>query len=130
MIAPMASPHDLADWLRALPAALPLPSVLPDARIVGGAVRDVLLGDGGAAVDLDLVVEGDAVEAARRLCAALGGELVVHDRFGTATVEAGGHVYDLATARAESYAHPGALPDVRPGTLQEDLLRRDFTVNA
>ena len=81
-------------------------------------------------MDLDLVIEGDAVEAARRLGAALDGELTVHDRFGTATVEAGGHVYDLATARAESYARPGALPDVRPGTLEQDLLRRDFTVNA
>ena len=56
--------------------------------------------------------------------------MTVHDRFGTATVSAAGHVYDLATARAESYPRPGALPDVRPGTLREDLLRRDFTVNA
>lgn len=128
MIAPMASSPDLADWLRALPAAAPLPDVLPEARIVGGAVRDLLLG--GTPEDLDLVIEGDAVEAGRRLAAALDGSLVVHDRFGTATVTAGGHVYDLATARAETYARPGALPDVRPGTLEEDLLRRDFTVNA
>jgi tRNA nucleotidyltransferase (CCA-adding enzyme) len=128
MIAPMASSPDLADWLRALPAAAPLPDVLPEARIVGGAVRDLLLG--GTPEDLDLVIEGDAVEAARRLADALGGLVTVHDRFGTATVDAGGHVYDLATARAETYARPGALPDVRPGTLEEDLLRRDFTVNA
>src|SRR6185369_5978319 len=85
---------------------------------------------GRAAVDRDLVVEGDAVAAARQLATALGGSLVVHEAFGTAAVAAGGHVYDLATARAESYARPGALPDVRPGTLEEDLLRRDFTVNA
>ncbi len=129
MIAPMASSPDLAPRVRALPAAVPLAGVLPDAWIVGGAVRDLLLGR-DVAVDLDLVIEGDAVAAARRLCGALDGTLVVHDRFGTATVEAGGHVYDLATARAESYATPGALPDVRPGTLEEDLLRRDFTVNA
>ncbi|HKG39475.1 MAG TPA: hypothetical protein VKB25_10835 [Conexibacter sp.] len=124
----MASSPDLADWLRALPAAAPLPDVLPEARIVGGAVRDLLLG--GTPEDLDLVIEGDAVEAAQRLGEALGGSVTVHERFGTATVEAGGHVYDFATARVETYARLGALPDVRPGTLEEDLLRRDFTVNA
>lgn len=129
MIASMASSPDLARRLRALPAAAPVFGVLPHAWIVGGAVRDLLL-DRGAAVDLDLVIEGDAVEAAAQLSAALGGSLTVHDRFGTATVEAGGHVYDLATARAETYARPGALPDVRPGTVEEDLARRDFTVNA
>jgi tRNA nucleotidyltransferase (CCA-adding enzyme) len=128
MIAPMASSPDLARRVRSLPAAAPLLGALPGAWIVGGAVRDALLG--GVPGDLDIVVEGDAVAAARRLCAALGGSLVVHDRFGTAAVEAGGHVYDLATARGESYARPGALPDVRPGTLEEDLRRRDFTVNA
>ncbi|MGN6187314.1 MAG: hypothetical protein ACTHOE_00300 [Conexibacter sp.] len=115
--------------LRSLPAAVLVADVLPHAWVVGGAVRDRLLGR-EAAVDLDLVVEGDAVAAARQLAAALGGSLVVHDAFGTASVEAGDHVYDLATARAESYARPGALPDVRPGTIEEDLLRRDFTVNA
>src|SRR6478672_4013965 len=120
MIAPMASSPDL----RSLPACAPLLDVLPHAWVVGGAVRDALLG--GAPGDLDLVVEGDAVQAAQRLCAALDGELVVHERFGTATVTAGGHAYDLASARAERYARPGALPDVRPGTLEEDLLRRDF----
>ena len=129
MIDLMGPSPDLAPRVRALPSAVPVAVVLPHAWIVGGAVRDLLLGR-EAAVDLDLVIEGDAVAAVRRLCAALGGALVVHDRFGTATVEAGGHVYDLATARAETYAAPGALPDVRPGTLEEDLLRRDFTVNA
>jgi tRNA nucleotidyltransferase (CCA-adding enzyme) len=117
--------------LRAVPAAIPLLAQMEAKEgvwIVGGAVRDLLLGDDP--VDLDLVVEGDAVAVAQRLADALGGELVVHDRFGTATVRAGGHAYDLAPARAESYAHPGALPDVRPASLAEDLLRRDFTVNA
>jgi tRNA nucleotidyltransferase (CCA-adding enzyme) len=129
MIAPMGSSPDLADRLRALPAAAPLPDALPDAWIVGGAVRDLLLGR-GSGVDLDLLIEGDAVVAAGRLSAALGGTLVVHERFGTATVAARGFVYDLAGARAETYARPGALPEVRPGTLEEDLRRRDFTVNA
>jgi tRNA nucleotidyltransferase (CCA-adding enzyme) len=129
MIAPMGSSPDL----RSLPAAAPLLDALdadPRVWVVGGAVRDLLLGGAAAVVDLDLVVEGDAVELARQLGEALGGAVVVHDRFGTATVEAGGHVYDLATARAESYGRPGALPDVRPGTIEDDLLRRDFTVNA
>ncbi|HEX4806758.1 MAG TPA: hypothetical protein VFU94_12735 [Conexibacter sp.] len=126
----MTPPPDLAWRVRALPAAAPLLDVLPHAWVVGGAVRDLLLGAGGAVVDLDLVVEGDAVAAAERLSAVLDGSLTVHDRFGTATVSAAGHVYDLATARAESYARPGALPDVRPGTIEEDIARRDFTVNA
>lgn len=127
----MTTPADLSNRLRELPAAAPLLPVLaahPEVRIVGGAVRDLLLG--GAPVDLDLVVDGDAAAVAHDLAAQLDGELQVHDRFGTATVRAGGRSYDVVRARAESYVRPGALPDVRPGTLAEDLLRRDFTVNA
>ena len=117
----------LLDRVRTLPAAKPLLGRLRgDARVhlVGGAVRDLLLG--GAPLDLDLVVEGDAGEVA----AALGGELKAFDRFGTATVVLDGFSYDIAGARRETYAHPGALPDVEPAPLAEDLLRRDFTVNA
>jgi tRNA nucleotidyltransferase (CCA-adding enzyme) len=113
--------------LRALPAAQPLFAALSDADgvyLVGGAVRDLLLG--GSPVDLDLVVEGDAAE----LAASLGGSVRAHDRFGTSTATVNGFVYDIARARTESYAHPGALPDVAPATLAEDLRRRDFTVNA
>jgi tRNA nucleotidyltransferase (CCA-adding enzyme) len=93
-------------------------------RLVGGAVRDLLLER--APRELDLVVEGDVDAAAVRL----GGEITAHDRFGTARVQSDGCAYDLVRARAETYAHPGALPDVRPGTLDEDLRRRDVTVNA
>jgi tRNA nucleotidyltransferase (CCA-adding enzyme) len=92
--------------------------------LVGGAVRDLLLN--GAAFDLDLVIEGDAGAFARRL----DPDARVHDRFGTATFAVDGFTYDVARARAESYAWPGALPDVRPASLPEDLLRRDFTANA
>jgi tRNA nucleotidyltransferase (CCA-adding enzyme) len=92
--------------------------------LVGGAVRDLLLG--GQPYDLDVVVEGDAAGLARRL----GGEHVVHDRFGTSTASVGGFSYDIARARTETYARPGALPDVAPAALDEDLRRRDFTVNA
>jgi tRNA nucleotidyltransferase (CCA-adding enzyme) len=93
-------------------------------HLVGGAVRDLLLEREPR--ELDLVVEGDVDAAGARL----GGEVTAHDRFGTALVRADGCAFDLVRARAESYAHPGALPDVRPGTLDEDLRRRDVTINA
>src|SRR4051794_33719546 len=95
------------------------------AYLVGGAVRDLLLGREDRA-DIDVVVEGDVAAIA----AALGGEARSHERFGTATVRVGDLVADLAAARAESYAHPGALPEVRPAALADDLARRDFSVNA
>jgi len=96
--------------------------------VVGGAVRDLLLDlEPG---DLDLVVEGDAVPVARRAATRLGGEVVVHDRFGTATVRGAGIAFDLAGARSETYPRPGALPEVELGAaLEDDLARRDFTVN-
>ncbi|HEY5054315.1 MAG TPA: hypothetical protein VII45_13000 [Solirubrobacterales bacterium] len=92
--------------------------------LVGGAVRDLLLGRGRA--DLDLVVEHDAAGLAARL----GSDVVEHDRFATAKVNLDGHEIDIATARTETYAAPGALPDVRPAGLLDDLARRDFTINA
>ncbi len=95
-----------------------------DAYLVGGAVRDALLGRQRA--DLDLVVVGDHLPLAR----ALGGRLREHDRFGTATVSLGDRVIDVVRARSESYPHPGALPEVRPSDLATDLARRDFSINA
>jgi tRNA nucleotidyltransferase (CCA-adding enzyme) len=93
--------------------------------VVGGAVRDQLLGRGRA--DLDLVVVGDAGALAR----ALGATPVEHERFATAKVELDGREVDLATARTETYAEPGALPVVAPAaSIEEDLGRRDFSVNA
>jgi tRNA nucleotidyltransferase (CCA-adding enzyme) len=93
--------------------------------LVGGAVRDLLLGRGR--VDVDLVVEGDAGALAERL----GADVVSHARFGTAKVKLDGHEVDVASARAESYPAPGALPVVEPGAdLAADLRRRDFTINA
>ncbi|MBI4299995.1 MAG: CCA tRNA nucleotidyltransferase, partial [Chloroflexi bacterium] len=96
--------------------------------LVGGALRDLLLGRSGP--DMDLVVEGDALRLAEALAAKLGARAIFHRRFGTAKLHKGSLVMDLATARAESYAHPGALPTVRPGALKDDLFRRDFTINA
>lgn len=93
--------------------------------VVGGAVRDLLLGRGRA--ELDLVIVGDAAEMAARL----GADPVEHERFATAKVRLDGHEIDVATARTESYARPGALPDVAPAaTIEADLARRDFTINA
>jgi tRNA nucleotidyltransferase (CCA-adding enzyme) len=120
-------PDVLLQRITALPAARPLMRRLNDTdtiHLVGGAVRDLLLGTDPT--ELDLVVEADAAE----LAAKLGGRIRSHDRFGTATVALDGHVYDIARSRRETYAHPGALPDVEPAPLTEDLRRRDFTVNA
>jgi tRNA nucleotidyltransferase (CCA-adding enzyme) len=122
------APTTLAEQVRSLPATEPVLARLGDEAhrvyVVGGAVRDLLLG--GRPLDLDLVTEGDTAE----LCARLEEGAVIHDRFGTCTVSVEGHTYDLARARRERYPHPGALPDVEPAGLEEDLLRRDFTVNA
>ena len=99
--------------------------------LVGGPVRDWLLGR--PVRDVDLLVEGEGAPQAARLArsaAPRGTRTIAHERFGTVRVESRGGAIDLASARAESYEHPGALPTVRPGTLEEDLLRRDFTVNA
>jgi tRNA nucleotidyltransferase (CCA-adding enzyme) len=92
--------------------------------LVGGAVRDLLLGR--EPLDLDLAVDGSAGELTQRL----GGSPELHDRFGTATVTRNGVRYDIAQTRAESYPVPGALPEVRPARIGADLRRRDFTVNA
>ena len=85
----------------------------PGVHVVGGAVRDALLGRMPA--ELDLVVEGDAEPVARRAAERLGGEVTVHERFGTATVHAPPAVFDVTSARAETYPAPGALPEVRLG---------------
>jgi tRNA nucleotidyltransferase (CCA-adding enzyme) len=105
--------------------------------LVGGAVRDLLLGRPN--LDFDLVVEGDAPRLARQLAKkerpggenSKGGERVtVHRQFGTAKFSRGGFNIDLITARSETYARPGALPTVQPGTIRDDLHRRDFSINA
>ena len=99
---------------------------------VGGLVRDLLRGRLAAEPrDLDLAVEGDGRLLARRLGRALGGRVREHESFLTATVTLpDGRRVDLATARRERYRRPGALPLVEPATLDEDLARRDFSVNA
>ncbi len=98
------------------------------AYLVGGVVRDLFLKRRN--LDLDLVVEGDALPLARQLAKGRDGKLVTHPRFGTATFQYGAYSIDLVTARSETYAEPGALPTVKPGSIQDDLFRRDFSINA
>jgi tRNA nucleotidyltransferase (CCA-adding enzyme) len=109
---------------------LAVADVRPDVALVGGAVRDLLLER--TPHELDVVVSGDVASVVAELAArADGARTTAHERFGTAVVQWGESVrIDVAERRAESYAHPGALPDVRPGTVAEDLARRDFSVNA
>ena len=106
------------------------------AYAVGGCVRDWLLG-WDRTPDVDVVVEGDGIRLAHLLAQALGATLSVHEQFGTATlnVQDGSDVVhlqriDVASCRRETYAKPAAYPRVTPGTLQDDLFRRDFTINA
>jgi tRNA nucleotidyltransferase (CCA-adding enzyme) len=96
--------------------------------IVGGVVRDLLLGYPN--FDLDLVIEGDAIELAQHIAEISQAKLLTHPRFGTAKLNYGNFSIDMATARGETYAKPGALPRVTPGTLHDDLFRRDFSINA
>jgi len=96
--------------------------------IVGGVVRDLLLGYPN--FDLDLVVEGDAVKLAQKVAETSQANLLAHHRFGTAKLRYENFTLDMATARKETYARPGALPTVTPGTLKDDLIRRDFSINA
>jgi len=116
---------------RLLEEAYPELSVVREAAgdvpvfVVGGAVRDLLLGRDRA--DLDLLVIGDPAALASRL----GGDVVHHERFATAAAMLGEHRVDIAMARTEAYSHPGALPDVEPAPdIEADLSRRDFTINA
>jgi tRNA nucleotidyltransferase (CCA-adding enzyme) len=97
-------------------------------ELVGGAVRDIALDR--VPRELDAIVISGVEQLASTLAARLEGQVTLHERFGTALVRGARADVDLARVRAESYAAPGALPDVRDGTPEEDLARRDFTVNA
>jgi len=121
---------DLGDVLEQLQA------VAAQARgvyLVGGAVRDLLLGE--RQVDLDIAVEGDGIAVARSLARRLKGHLRAHEKFGTAVVILVGRDgaplrIDVASTRSESYDYPAALPKVEHATIRSDLARRDFTINA
>lgn len=128
---------EVLDALRAQPGGpelLALAEGTVGLALVGGAVRDLLLGR--APRELDVILAGDAAALARELAARVDvsasapARVTLHDRFGTAMLEWDGAHVDIAERRAESYPAPGALPEVRPGSGEEDLARRDFTVNA
>lgn len=95
---------------------------------VGGFIRDLLLRRKN--LDIDIVVEGDAILLAKRLSKTLGARVHSHPKFGTAVVVfPDGFSIDIATARTEFYETPGALPTVETSSLKLDLYRRDFTIN-
>ncbi len=128
---------EVLEALRALPAGaelLALAEERDDLALVGGAVRDLLLSRSPR--ELDVVLTRDAAGFARELAARIDtgagapASVAVHDRFGTAMLEWQDARVDIAERRAESYPAPGALPQVRSGSNEEDLERRDFTVNA
>jgi len=128
-------PGPIVDLLRALGETAAEAGVR--AYAVGGFARDLLLGQED--YDLDIVVEGDAIRFAEAFAARAGGRLRRHEMFGTAVIVLprrpelpGGERefrIDVATARRESYARPGALPSVERSSLKRDLFRRDFTIN-
>ena len=97
--------------------------------LVGGAVRDALLGIRPAG-DLDITLVGADAATFAQIARTTSGRVTKSSQFNTARLEIGDRFVDLAMARAETYPRPGSLPVVRPGTLAEDLARRDFTVNA
>jgi poly(A) polymerase len=125
----MGTPQSIADdeVLRLLKQAAIKAGV--KAWVVGGYVRDKLLGLPHP--NPDVVVEnGDALALARSFAEVAGASPpVTFERYGTAQVTLPGHFVEFVTARAESYAPDSRKPDVRPATLEEDLRRRDFTVN-
>ncbi len=123
---------DLRERVRRLPGMdelLPALLELPPVYLVGGPVRNVLAVDDRLA-GIDLAVEGDARPVAREIAARLNGRIREYESFGTATIWAGRHEFDVTPTRRETYDEPGALPRVEPAPLEEDLGRRDFTVNA
>ncbi len=99
------------------------------AYAVGGFVRDLILKKNN--FDLDITVEGNAIGFGKFLVKGMNASLTEYGQFGTATlILPDGFKFDLVSARKESYPYPGALPVVQEGTIQDDLFRRDFTVNA
>jgi tRNA nucleotidyltransferase (CCA-adding enzyme) len=96
--------------------------------LVGGVVRDLLMERHN--LDIDLVIEGDAIKLAQEIANDERAKVTTHPHFGTAKLRWSDRSVDIATARVETYAKPGALPTVKPGTINDDLARRDFTINA
>lgn len=97
--------------------------------LVGGFVRDLILGVSN--FDLDIAVERNALDFASQLALLLDAKLTLHRRFGTANLVTSDNIkIDIATTRKEYYLKPAVLPTVEPAGIEEDLKRRDFTINA
>ena len=96
--------------------------------LIGGSVRDIILGT-NSNIDLDIVVEDDAISFAEHVASHFKCEIKKHETFRTATVFVPNHKVDFATARNEEYKKPGALPTVSVSHLKDDMARRDFTIN-
>lgn len=99
-----------------------------EAYLVGGSVRDLVLGRDPK--DPDIVVTGNGPRFARALAEKIGGTVTSVSQFGTAIIDSPHGRVDVATARTETYSSPAALPDITPSTMDDDLRRRDFSVNA
>jgi tRNA nucleotidyltransferase (CCA-adding enzyme) len=99
------------------------------AYIVGGGVRDLIINN-KKDVDIDIVIEGNAINFAENLAKKYNGYVVSHEKYGTAKLHLKNQVIDLATARTEFYEYPAANPDVDFSSIKHDLYRRDFTINA
>jgi len=97
------------------------------AYLVGGSVRDLIMGQEN--LDIDIVVEGDGISFAREFARRLSAKIRTHERFGTAQVFTRDLKIDVATARTEYYESPAALPTVETSSIKKDLYRRDFTIN-
>jgi tRNA nucleotidyltransferase (CCA-adding enzyme) len=99
------------------------------AFLVGGPVRDLMLGC--TSPDLDVAVETNSREFGKVVALELGGRFLFHSRFltGTITLPDSSHI-DITRTRTESYTRPAVLPRVRPAHIRQDLVRRDFTINA
>lgn len=98
--------------------------------LIGGMVRDLLLNQ--KSLDIDITVEGNAIDFARELEKTGAKILSIHESFGTVKAEIQGQKIDFASTRSESYPKKGHLPHVdKIGcALKEDVLRRDFSVNS
>lgn len=98
------------------------------AFLVGGPVRDLILNR--SIVDIDFLCEKDAIKSAEIVHKKMGGIMKKYPEFGTASIKTDNTLIDFATARKEVYEKPGSLPSVSPANIEEDLRRRDFTINA
>ena len=99
-----------------------------NAYVVGGLVRDLFLRRD--TIDVDVVIEGDGIAFASRFSDDHGARLLTYEKFGTANIALpDGLKIDVATARTETYERPAALPLVSPGSIKDDMFRRDFSIN-